>query len=413
MENSKENSKKKRNKNEMESTDIEKSISMEPKPKRHKTNRLQGRIWFLTYSQTEYSKQETLNDIIDKLSTKLIDLKEWVICQETHKDGGHHIHCLLKLNKQLELYSNQVNNWWNINNRSADQKVIKCNNKKEIIDKINYCLKEDNSPIISEGFIKLNSYKNNIEAIKKSIELAKEGKINEALNIQIDNNPRDYILYGNNIQSNLEKLNNKNDYTMYDIQSFNIPEKIQNWLNNYSNHYVLWIKGPTGIGKTSLAMSLFDKPLLIRHKEGLKKLKDHDVLVFDDMNFNNGIREEAIHLTDMKQPSEINVKHGSITIPKGMKRIFCSNVDIWPTDYSGALRRRVYTVKLDNKLLYKNNNKKNNTPPIPEDCYMYEKKDKNNIDNNNMEDQKDCSEYFHIELICSECNNNTSECICD
>ena len=56
---------------------------------------------FLTYSQTSLTKK----DVIIQLKTILVDkIKEYIICQEKHEDGGFHIHVYL----YLKLYSKVV-----------------------------------------------------------------------------------------------------------------------------------------------------------------------------------------------------------------------------------------------------------------------------------------------------------------
>lgn len=82
----------------------------------------------------------------------------------------------------------------------------------------------------------------------------------------------------------------------------------------------------------------------MRHKDGLKKLAtgDYDGAVFDDFNVSHWPRECAIHLTDLENTTQIDVKHGMATIEKGFPRVFCSNVPIFPADCAKAIERRVY-----------------------------------------------------------------------
>jgi len=101
--------------------------------------------------------------------------------------------------------------------------------------------------------------------------------------------------------------------------------------------------GPTNIGKTCWALSHFLNPLLVRHTEDLKRLHpDHDGIVFDDMEFSHWPRTAQIHILDMDFPTSINVKNGSICIPKGMPRIFTGNERMFTRDE--AIDRRVNEV---------------------------------------------------------------------
>jgi len=112
---------------------------------------------------------------------------------------------------------------------------------------------------------------------------------------------------------------------------------------------VLWMTGPTGIGKTQWAIAQFECPLLVRHMDTLKEYIPtlHDGLIFDDLAFAHWPREACIHLVDWDCPSSINVKHSAVTIPARTRRIFLSNLAwemYWPIDTSGAIRRRVKVI---------------------------------------------------------------------
>lgn len=88
------------------------------------------------------------------------------------------------------------------------------------------------------------------------------------------------------------------------------------------------IIGPTGIGKTQFALSHFNSPILIRHIDDLALFSPniHDGIVFDDMTFKHWPATSIIHLLDFDEGSSINIRYKVAYIPKGTRKIFCSNV---------------------------------------------------------------------------------------
>lgn len=103
------------------------------------------------------------------------------------------------------------------------------------------------------------------------------------------------------------------------------------------------IVGPTGIGKTQYSKTLIPKPYLIRHIDKLKKFNPlhHGVIIFDDMEFNHWPVSAQIHLCDMMDDADINVKHGYVTIPARTKRIFTCNPERFPFTSDPAVLRRL------------------------------------------------------------------------
>lgn len=109
---------------------------------------------------------------------------------------------------------------------------------------------------------------------------------------------------------------------------------------DYNKPTILW--GAPGIGKTQFALAHFEKPLLVRTVDDLKRLDDHDGIVFDDMSFLHWPRETQIHLLD-ELDSSIHCRFHDAVIPGNMPRIFTTNVSdgmIFMLE-DGAIRRRV------------------------------------------------------------------------
>lgn len=171
----------------------------------------------------------------------------------------------------------------------------------------------------------------------------------EALDIIRTDASRDYII--NNMQITKTLRIEFMPQESYPKKEFLVP-KIQPEL--LQTMAIIFL-GPSGIGKTQYAISHFDRPLVVSHIDDLKKLSPlHDGLLFDDMIFSHWPPNACIHLCDLELSRSINVKYGTITIPKQLPRIFTSNREfrtLFSTDATegewNAIERRCYIRNFD------------------------------------------------------------------
>lgn len=85
--------------------------------------------------------------------------------------------------------------------------------------------------------------------------------------------------------------------------------------------------GPSQCGKTSWAAAQFENPVMVGELNELRGMswEGVDGIVFDEADFANFKRKTQIFMLDMKYTRTIKVADYTITIPKGMPRIFCNN----------------------------------------------------------------------------------------
>jgi len=104
--------------------------------------------------------------------------------------------------------------------------------------------------------------------------------------------------------------------------------------------------GPSGCGKTSWAKLHAPKPsLFVSHADDLKRLRrDHQSIIFDDMDFKHWPRTAQIHIVDQENPRSINIRYGTAQIPAGITKIFTCNEEPFIDD--PAIKRRVKTINL-------------------------------------------------------------------
>ena len=182
-------------------------------------------------------------------------------------------------------------------------------------DEWNYCKKIDSEIIIDKtGRTESNSHKKS--GLEEAVEAIQQGASIDDL---YESHPKQMVVFGRGLK---DLVNHR------DIEK-NISEYPPRWPvipKDKLKSVIFW--GESGIGKTKYAKAHFTNPLFVTHTEDLKKLtKEHDGIIFDDMNFTNLSREVQIHISDYENPRTINVKHEAIRIPKHTPKIFTTNID--------------------------------------------------------------------------------------
>lgn len=110
----------------------------------------------------------------------------------------------------------------------------------------------------------------------------------------------------------------------------------------------LWVKGRSGVGKTTFALTISIKPaLFVRHLDTLREFRSgyHKTIIFDDMSFCHLPRQAQIELVDRFHPQQIHIRYTVVNLPAGIPKIFLSNDIIFT--YDPAIMRRVTKVDLD------------------------------------------------------------------
>lgn len=115
----------------------------------------------------------------------------------------------------------------------------------------------------------------------------------------------------------------------------------------------LWMYGDSNTGKTKWALNQFDQPFLVKpfnsvgHLEKLKAFDPsfHTGIVFDEADLTFLSREDTIALLDFDEEATLHVRFTSVSLPAGVKKIFCSNpspASLLPHDNGfGAIARRL------------------------------------------------------------------------
>lgn len=162
--------------------------------------------------------------------------------------------------------------------------------------------------------------------------------------------PRIWLQYRNGL-SEYRSLVQSNPVAIYPLSQFIRPPL------DLSKPVLLF--GGSGIGKTQYALAHFNKPLLVTHIDDLKKLEDHDGIVFDDMSFRHWPAESIINLLQWETPASVHCRFINAHMPARMPRIFTTNdPDIFlpekpiSADHQYAIERRIQRIDLQYKLLF-------------------------------------------------------------
>lgn len=281
--------------------------------------RLHSRQLFLTWPKCSLSKENVLEILMTKL-----DIVKYIIAEELHENGDSHIHAYIKCEKPTD-----ITNPHKLDIEGIHGKYESCRNFHAVR---NYCKKDNNYISNIDDFHPLDHAQRviNAESYDKAMEIVKTTPL-----------ARDYLRDTAKYESSIARIHQT--YTVATLRyRFKALQSVVRWKRS---KHSLWLYGPTGLGKTEFAKSLFSKPLFVTHIDKLKFLsKEHDGIIFDDMNFANWPDDLQIHIVDIQNDRDINVKHGMVTIPKGTPKVFTSNVRIF--HLSPAVRRRLRLVKI-------------------------------------------------------------------
>lgn len=294
--------------------------------------RVQGKHFFVTWPTCGIP----LDDVLLQVQTilKTARLKAYIICAELHEDGSPHRHAYLGTASRVD-----IKNCRRLDLTYEDTVYHANIQKVKNLAAAKQYLKKDGDFITNVE-----------ESIEWSdiLEQAQEGDLEAAFNAAMSLDPRAIAMNGDRIRSNLSSLAT-HDAPEHKEYIFRPIPRIEEW---QKDQHACWILGPSGTGKTEYAKSMFDHPLVVRHIDALKNFKPghHDVIIFDDMSFLHWPRTSCIHIVDLANPSDINVKYGTVRLPAGLPRIFTSNVQIWPKDPTNAIYRRVSLFKVTSDL---------------------------------------------------------------
>lgn len=289
--------------------------------------RLNAKHLFITYPQCGSVTKEQLLTFLQTTG----GIRRAIIALEQHQDGNNHLHAYIEYTKRLN-----IKNPRKFDMEGLHPNITSCRN---IMASINYCIKEDEHPLYFNWSEPANEINNLYE---KARTLDEEIFFEECRKQKIP------YMYANRAWSKVQEEMNSNTYLPLTPVEGTITSTVLSTLAYNEVGTSLWIKGPTGVGKTTWALRQLEKPLLfVRHLDTLRQFKNgyHKTIVFDDMNFSHLPRQAQIELVDRNHPQQIHVRYSVVNLPAQVIKVFLSNDSIFDMS-DPAIARRISLISL-------------------------------------------------------------------
>lgn len=286
---------------------------------------------FLTYPKCPIFPREVLEQLTEIFKSRDTTLKRYVIAQELHIDGEPHLHCFVLLDKQFydatikKLDLIQFDQTCHGNYQAVRSKAAT----------IEYCLKSPRFIASSDVMMDFKKGKYPDAVYAQCLELAKQGKVDAAVQIYTECMPAKVVLRGlKNTEQQLKKV-----AKLYQIPAglskFEPDQFISHAPLNKAladDKKVTWVHGPPGTIKTQYVMTILEKVLKINvlfvdNPNGLAAFdpKIHQVIVFDDIPMGNLKREQLISLIDKEMPRTAKILYSVVTLPEFTGRVIICN----------------------------------------------------------------------------------------
>lgn len=332
--------------------------------------RINAKNLLLTYPQVkpEITRQMVLSELLTK---ERLNIKNYLIAKEIHKDEGIHYHVYLELEKRCDIKNS---NYLDIlNNHGRYERV------NSRVSTINYLLKEDENHLTNMLF---ETYNNKLVSPEEwAIHRSKDIGVKKTLLEYIEKYPERVTTYLTKLEKTLiliDKLQQQKEESQ--LKNFDIiPFENLNWnhleqaqdLNEWiqsERKETLVLTGGSGTGKTVWALSYCSKEkkntLYMTDFEGFKELSiNHDSWILDDSNLHNisKITTEAItKLLDNSTSTDLRLLGKSLKRPANLTQIIITN-NLKTVLKRGQKRilRRIRIINFDKPIIF-NINVENN-----------------------------------------------------
>lgn len=286
-------------------------------------------------SLLQYDKQS----LLEFLQLKATGSKYICVSEEQHKDGNIHFHAAVRVDKPIRTRDERFWDWLGIH-----PNIQSARNWKHWVK---YVKKDGN--YIEDGAEDCGD----IETVPELIELAKNSdKLSFLAYMSLKR-----FSYASTIW---EMAHPEETHTVTNDLIMNLPARVDPCIYSYftrdtwDREKVLILWGDTGLGKTTMAKILIQKPaLMVSHLDDLKKYRSgyHQGIIFDDVSIKHLPETAQIHLCDYNDTRSIHVRYGTVTIPRGTEKIFTCNQ--YPVGEHPAISRRVQSVRCTKPSLFK------------------------------------------------------------
>lgn len=271
-----------------------------------------ARRWCFTEFNVEAIERMTDNAFANSLSEQI----RYMVFQKEECETTKRLH----LQGYVELTKPQRFTWVKAN-ISATARWAKANGNRDQARE--YCMKEDTR---IEGPWEFGDFGAGGQGKRTDLHEACEMLIETgSLHQLARQHPTSFVKYHRGFNELLKKVKPPVTEVVYSMDDFNTEPISQDILSKFA----VILYGDTNTGKTSYAISHFKNPLLVSHMDVLGSLDPtfHDGIVFDDMSFVKVPPGAKIHLTDLEQNRDVQIRYVTAFLPKGFPRIFTYNTE--------------------------------------------------------------------------------------
>jgi len=341
------------------------------------------KTWFVTWSRCPLK----LVDVLDQLKvvhTRKVDikLKEYIICQEEHKsveppeceekasqevsiDTPYHVHAYLEYSAAFGM-----------------QYKAKKRRKLDLVDTGDHAFEVPEDYIFRGHFKGITNLEGIISYVTKdgvymaspkmqayidcegkkpydaAVSLVESGETEKAKDLLLHSAPRDYLINSQRIDDTIDRLakKQKREENPWRNKVFIPPPRFNEWWERRTL-YPLVLEGPSRIGKTSFALSLFDHPLMCHGPDSLKEFIPgyHDAYIWNDCVFTDTkvySRTDVLSIVDCQNTGQVHARFTNATVYKYIPRIFTTNpgIRLWPADRNQMIDNRVMYIACKEKL---------------------------------------------------------------
>ena len=323
--------------------------------------RISSKTLFLTYPQCGIKLEKALEQLQIKLATYV--LADYLL---VHKNNN--VSVFLKFKKELSVRDKNL-----LNLKDGPGVFIGTymggKNERATIERLLKGVVDFNKILVSKN-LKFRINKERFLSLDAAlIQLAGVGRIEEAMRLLEDEDPKTYIKNHARYEKSfremyLKELKEKGFTTKFDFSQFNVPNNFKESITEMFNSpkKSLYVYGPTGTGKSEMILSFLAgkhlQPLLVDNIYSLGEFDEfnHKSIVFDNCNITRMKREELIKLFDSEAECTIKVGSKNIRLPRETPRFFIYNLHL---DFilnkkaamdGGAIKRRIIFLEIKEKL---------------------------------------------------------------
>jgi hypothetical protein len=299
--------------------------------------RIQGKYFFLTYSQFSGDPNDLLLHLLDLKPGHPQHIR---VARERHNDGHFHLHAGIRYSHRIDIRS-QFHFDWN----SGHPNIQKCSTWGAVL---RYLTKDGEYYDFLDDNVEEDDNSGRHVPIDYADRVYDFTTYGEWLNFAVANNLSfgyAHAFWTDSRRDTTATILEPEDPNTY-LQYIGPQLLDYDWIDDDTSYIV---RGPSGIGKTNWCKHWAPKPaLFISHVDALRQFVPgyHVSIIFDDVSFHHLPAQSQIHLADCYDTRQIHMRHRVTQIPARTKKFFSINPPYQVFIDMPAIERRVTLIDI-------------------------------------------------------------------